>query len=191
MPITIRRLQRAEFVYHTPELVDLYMNAMGYEPSLRESWINSWRRQATSAGFTATVAYNEDGVLGIAHGHSGTPMHWWHLQVQKGLIGAGSYEQHRRLLSSYFELSEIHVHPEFQGHGIGASLLTDLVKNAHHPYVMLSTPEVPHEANGAFQLYRKYGFEDVLRNFTFSGDQRPFAILAAKLPLSAPLRSHA
>ncbi|QGU01708.1 hypothetical protein CKALI_04145 [Corynebacterium kalinowskii] len=183
MPVTIRRLQRAEFVYHAPALVDLYMNAMGYEPTLRESWISSWRRTATSAGFVATVAYDEDGILGIAHGHSGAPMHWWHLQVQKGLINTGTYEVHRRKLASYFELSEIHVRPGFQGHGLGAKLLKDVLSGTHHPFALLSTPEVDNEANGAFGLYRKYGFEDVLRDFTFSGDQRAFAILSAPLPL--------
>lgn len=183
MPVTIRQLERAEFVYHTPTLVDLYMSAMNYEPTLRESWITSWRRGATSAGFLASVAYDEDGLLGIAHGHSGTPMHWWHLQVQKGLINAGTYEQRRRILTSYFELSEIHVHPSYQGHGLGSKLMTHLLGSTHHPYAMLSTPEVEAEANGAFGLYRKYGFEDILRGFTFSGDDRPFAILAAPLPL--------
>lgn len=159
------------------------MTAMGYESTLRESWISSWRRGATSAGFVATVAYDEDGILGIAHGHSGTPMHWWHLQVQKGLVSAGTYEHFRRMLSSYFELSEIHIRPDYQGHGLGSKLLEDLVSATHHPYVMLSTPEVPEESNGAFRLYRKYGFQDVLRNFKFSGDQREFAILAAPLSL--------
>lgn len=184
MPVTIRHLDRAEFAYHAPELVDLYMSAMHYDSALRNSWISSWRRHATDAGFVATVAYDDDEILGIAHGHSGTPMSWWHLQVQQGLIRKGDYERFHPLLSSYFELSEIHVRPGYQGVGLGAQLLEKTVSQSHHSTVMLSTPEVADEANGAFGLYRKYGFSDVLRDFQFSGDQRPFAILAAPLPLS-------
>lgn len=159
------------------------MRAMDYAPALRESWISSWRRNATSAGFQATVAYDSNGLLGVAHGHSGTPMHWWHLQVQKGLITTGRYDEFRAMLASYFELSEIHVAPDHQGAGIGSKLLRNLLSDVPHPYVMLSTPEVKDESNGAFGLYRKHGFTDVLRNFSFSGDDRPFAILAAPLPL--------
>lgn len=186
----IRHLERAEFVYHTPQLVDLYMSAMGYAPDLRESWITSWRRNAMSAGFKALVALDEAGVVGVAYGHTGNPMHWWHLQVQKGLILAEKYEENRQMLSSYFELSEIHVSPEAQGKGVGSMLLTELLEATNRPFTLLSTPEVENEANGAFGLYRKFGFEDVLRNFTFTGDDRKFAILKAELPL-APRRGQA
>ncbi len=45
----------------------------------------------------------------------------------------------------------------------------------HH--MLLSTPEVPQERNAAWQLYRAMGFRDLLRDFTFPGDQRTFGIL--------------
>ncbi|MFV8395131.1 GNAT family N-acetyltransferase [Corynebacterium hindlerae] len=185
MPPTIRMLSRIEFVRHVPELVDLYMAAMDYAPDLRDQWINSWRRLSASAGFRAVVAYDDSGILGIAHGHAGMPMNWWHLQVQKGLISVGRYDQFRQQLSHYFELSEIHVRPGRQGRGIGEALLTSLVEGVPQPWVMLSTPEVDNESNGAFGLYRKCGFRDMLRGFHFSGDQRPFAILIADLPLTS------
>lgn len=159
------------------------MEAMNYEGALRDSWISSWRRHAGDPGFVAVVAYDADGLLGVAHGHSGSPMNWWHLQVQKGLVMAGTYEKCRHTLSSYFELSEIHVAPRAQGHGIGTRLMLELLRDNPHPVVLLSTPEIAGEANGAFGLYRKCGFTDLLRDFQFSGDDRAFAILQARLPL--------
>ena len=54
--------------------------------------------------------------------------------------------------------------------------------------MLLSTPEVPGEDNRAWQLYRRMGFEDVLRRFTFLGDSRRFAVLGRGLPLSGPGR---
>ncbi|MEJ5928884.1 GNAT family N-acetyltransferase [Corynebacterium sp. H128] len=183
MPVKIRRLDRIEFAHHVPQLVDLYMDAMNYDDNLRATWIQSWRQHASNAGFVAVVAYDEEQLLGIAHGHSGNPMNWWHLQVQNGLITTGKHDLHRRKLINYFELSEIHVRPGEQGRGIGTGLLRELLAENRHPCVMLSTPEVAEERNGAFGLYRKFGFEDILRNFIFSGDAREFAILAAPLPL--------
>ena len=55
--------------------------------------------------------------------------------------------------------------------------------------VLLSTPEVAAEANRAWRLYRRLGFTDVLRDFHFAGDSRPFAVLGAKLPLPGPGRA--
>ena len=52
--------------------------------------------------------------------------------------------------------------------------------------VLLSTPEVAGEENRAWSLYRRFGFSDVLRNYTFAGDPRPFAFLGRELPLPVP-----
>ena len=38
----------------------------------------------------------------------------------------------------------------------------------------------------AWRLYRRVGFVDVLRNYRFNGDPRPFAVLGRPLPLDPP-----
>jgi hypothetical protein len=48
---------------------------------------------------------------------------------------------------------------------------------------LLSTPEADEQASRAWRLYRRFGYVDVLRDFLFPGDTRPFAILGRKLPL--------
>jgi ribosomal protein S18 acetylase RimI-like enzyme len=87
------------------------------------------------------------------------------------------------LLSDYFELTELHVHPAAQGRGIGGTLLERLLRDRTERAVLLSTPEVTGEDNRAWRLYRRQGFTDVVRNFVFAGDNRPFAILGRRLPL--------
>ena len=49
--------------------------------------------------------------------------------------------------------------------------------------MLLSTPEINGEANRAWRLYRRLGFNDVIRGYHFAGDPRPFAILGRSLPL--------
>jgi len=41
----------------------------------------------------------------------------------------------------------------------------------------------PVHAIAAWRLYRRTGFRDVVRHFTFAGDRRPFAVLGRGLPL--------
>jgi ribosomal protein S18 acetylase RimI-like enzyme len=53
--------------------------------------------------------------------------------------------------------------------------------------VLLSTPEYgPHTPGRAWRLYRRMGFNDVLREHRFTGDARPFAVLGRELPLDPP-----
>jgi len=86
----------------------------------------------------------------------------------------------RRELTDYFELTELHVHPDAQGRGVGTALLTELLSRVDAPRVLLSTPEGP---TRAWRLYRRFGFTDLLRHYHFTGDSRDFAVLGRTLPL--------
>lgn len=182
--VSIRRLSEAEFSVNCPDFVDIYIEAMGYDQSIREARIKAWRRETYQPGFTAVCALEQGRILGIAYGFLGSPDHWWHLQLRRGFnLNGGPTDAEFELLRNYFEVAEIHVAPGKQGHGIGRLLLTELLHNVPAGNALLSTPEVPQEDNFAFGLYRSLGFRDVLRHFHFTGDQRPFAVLAAELPL--------
>ena len=87
------------------------------------------------------------------------------------------------LPDDYVELTELHVSPSHQGRGIGSALLRNFLAERTEGTVMLSTPEVENESNGAWRLYRSLGFGDVLRSHRFDGDARPFAVLSRSLPL--------
>lgn len=182
--VTIRNLSPHEFSVMAPELVDLYIKAMHYPASIREQRIHVWRRDCSEADFAAAAAFQDGTLAGIAYGFRGAPHRWWDQQLRRGLVASHNMtDQMHAVVDNYFELAEVHVSPRLQGGGIGRALIHRLLQNVPQPYALLSTPEVPGESNAAFGLYRSLGFEDVLRNFRYAGDPRPFAVLGRTLPL--------
>ena len=185
--ISIRRISGPEFSIAAPRLVDIYIAAMGYSPSVRNQRVRAWREDTFLPGFTAILAATHNDVIGLAYGFLGTRETWWDRQLRKGLRASGHNDEViGEIAGDYFEIAEIHVRPGLQGAGVGRRLLTDLLWNVPARTALLSTPEVPDENNNAFGLYRSLGFHDVLRNFHFDGDSRPFAVLGAPLPLAQP-----
>lgn len=123
-------------------------------------------------------------LLGVAYGYPGAPGQWWQQQVVLGLQRGGSPPQDiARLMNSYFELTELHIHPRAQGRGLGEALTRRLLAGRAEENVLLSTPEINDEPNRAWRLYRRLGFTDVIRRHHFAGDPRAFAILGRALPL--------
>ena len=163
------------------DVVAVYGEAMGYRAELlqtRRGYIGAHVRRA---GFRAVATLTTDGHLaGFGYGYVSGPGQWWHDQVRSALDEAGR----RRWLGSCFEVVELHVKPSAQGHGIGARQLRALLSMADGTTVLLSTPEADELKSRAWRLYRRFGFEDVLRDFIFPGDERAFAILGRGLPLA-------
>ncbi|BBY01352.1 GNAT family N-acetyltransferase [Mycobacterium seoulense] len=123
-------------------------------------------------------------LLGVAYGYPGAPGQWWQQQVILGLQRGGLPPQEiAGLMNSYFELTELHIHPRAQGRGLGEALARRLLAGRSEENVLLSTPETTGEPNRAWRLYRRLGFTDVIRQYHFAGDPRAFAILGRKLPL--------
>ncbi|MFW0787075.1 GNAT family N-acetyltransferase [Gordonia sp. CPCC 206044] len=189
--------------------LDVYVTAMNYprgtEVHRAALWREhigrpGWRAVGAIAAVSATqaraphvasrrlsrpVAIGDDELLvGIAYGYRGDRDQWWNQQLRTGLRQAGTPRRVvDEITSDYFELTELHVHPSVQGRGIGQWLLGRLLAERPESKVLLSTPEIPAEDNRAWALYRRLGFSDVLRHFTFTGDPRPFAFLGRPLPL--------
>ncbi|WP_297008709.1 N-acetyltransferase [uncultured Corynebacterium sp.] len=183
------------YLLRVDELVELHLGAMAYGPASRAPRRILWAANATRPGFTAAVAMSHRAtapadpadahqrIIGIAYGFPGVPSSWWYREVLRGLRATGlSRTVATGILADFDELSEVHVMPGHQGHGIGRRLLDNLLPRLDRPMVMLSTPEVPDEANAAWTLYRELGFRDVLRDFRFGSDPRPFGILARPRP---------
>jgi ribosomal protein S18 acetylase RimI-like enzyme len=123
-------------------------------------------------------------LLGVAYGYPGAPGQWWQQQVVLGLQRGGLPPQEiARLMNSYFELTELHIHPRAQGRGLGEALARRLLARRAERNVLLSTPETNGEPNRAWRLYRRLGFADIIRGYHFAGDPRAFAILGRALPL--------
>ena len=183
---TLIRLTREEFRSHVDQLVDLYITAMGYRPAIRAERITSWEADSALPGFVAFAAVDSEGsIIGIAYGFSANLHGWWHRQVYRGVRTRLLLTPRlHHLMTTYFEVAEIHVEAQYRGLGLGRKLLEALLSATNHTHALLSTPEVAGENNGAFHLYRALGFNDLIRQFRFSGDSRYFAILYRQLPLT-------
>ena len=150
-----------------------------HNPTHNDSPNRSPNRDVPSA-----VELSNAPLLGVAYGYPGAPGQWWQQQVVLGLQRGGSPPQEiARLMTSYFELTELHIHPRVQGRGLGEALARRLLAGRSERNVLLSTPETGGESNRAWRLYRRLGFTDVIRRYHFAGDPRAFAILGRALPL--------
>jgi ribosomal protein S18 acetylase RimI-like enzyme len=177
----------------------VYVTAMGYPPGTENHraamWLDHTRRRGwqavaalecgeTGEGGLAPARLGGAELLGIAYGYCGAPDQWWQQQVVLGLQRRGLPRPDiSRLMTSYFELTELHVMPQSQGNGLGEALARRLLAGRSEANVLLSTPEISGEGNRAWRLYRRLGFIDVIRGHHFAGDPRPFAILGRTLPL--------
>jgi ribosomal protein S18 acetylase RimI-like enzyme len=178
------------------EALGIYVDAMRYPRGTEDQRASMWLEHTRRAGWTAVAAVEapegcQDALalstapmLGVAYGCCGAPDQWWQQQVIQGLQRGGTDRSRiSELMNSYFELTELHIHPGAQGRGLGEALIRRLLAGRDEPHVLLSTPEINGEANRAWRLYRRLGFTDVIRGYHFAGDPRPFAILGRELPL--------
>lgn len=173
-------LSADEFRERLREALDIYVQAMHYPPGTAEQRAPMWLTHILRAGWRCVAAFDSDGTMvGLAYGYRGQPGQWWHEQVRRGLAQRVATPT-EDWMGDYFELTEIHVHPGKQGGGLGEDLLRLLLDGVGDARVLLSTPE---GTSRAWKLYRRLGFVDVLRDYHFAGDPRPFAVLGRTLPL--------
>ena len=194
-------LSQADMERRLKDALAVYVDAMRYPRGTEDQRASMWLEHTRRAGWKAVAAVEVPDpidaapagreltaatIVGIAYGYCGAPDQWWQQQVVAGLQRVGTDRARiAELMTSYFELTELHIHPRAQGHGLGEALTRRLLANRGEAHVLLSTPEINEEANRAWRLYRRLGFESVLRDFLFSGDSRPFAVLGRSLPLGA------
>ena len=186
-----RRLGDALAVY-----VDAMRYPRGTEDQRASMWLEHTRRHGWKAVAAVEVPDQQDltdspgaalaaaPMLGVAYGYCGAPDQGWQQQVVQGLYRVGADRMRiAELMTSYFELTELHIAPQAQGRGLGEALARRLLADRGEAHVLLSTPEINGEANRAWRLYRRLGFTDIIRGYHFAGDPRAFAILGRALPL--------
>ena len=178
-PVRLAELTPAQLRLRLDEALRIYVTAMRYPPGTAKHRGPMWLEHMLRAGWRCVGAFEDAALVGITYGYLGASGQWWHDEVCRGLRRLDpAAAQH--YLTDYFELTELHVHPNLQGRGIGHALLIELLSEVDAARVLLSTPEGP---TRAWRLYRRTGFTDVLRNYRFTGDSRPFAVLGRTLPL--------
>jgi ribosomal protein S18 acetylase RimI-like enzyme len=188
-----RRLVDALAVYvdamRYPRGTENQRAAMWLEHSRRRGWqgaavVDAEVDEGANGAMPSAAELCNAPLVGVAYGYPGAPGQWWQQQVVQGLQRGGLPPQEiTRLMNSYFELTELHIHPSAQGRGLGEALARRLLAGRGEQNVLLSTPETNGESNRAWRLYRRLGFTDIIRRYHFAGDPRAFAILGRKLPL--------
>ncbi len=189
-------LSPGDMARRLPDALSVYVDAMRYPRGTEDQRASMWLEHTRRAGWKAVAAVEADSaattpadltdesLLGVAYGYRGSPDQWWQQQVVRGLRRLGADRARiTELTTSYFELTELHIVPRAQGHGLGEALLRRLLSGRAESHVLLSTPEINGEANRAWRLYRRLGFTDVIRGYHFAGDPRAFAVLGRALPL--------
>ena len=192
MATTLIDLSPSDMAHWLGDALAVYVDAMRYPRGTEDQRASMWLEHTRRDGWKAVAAVEHtDGaaltaapLLGVAYGYCGAPDQWWQQQVVAGLRRNGTDQGHiSELMNSYFELTELHIHPRAQGHGLGEALIRRLLDDRGEQHVLLSTPEINGEANRAWRLYRRLGFTDIIRGYHFAGDPRAFAILGRALPL--------
>jgi ribosomal protein S18 acetylase RimI-like enzyme len=177
--VTVVTVTPTDLRFCLNEAMDIYVAAMGYAPfSGAQRGVHALKH-AEFDSFACRAALAADGtMLAFGYGYTSQPGQWWHDLVRRAI---GS--EQLGWLANAFELSELHVLPQAQGHGLGERVLRSLAEELPHRSMVLSTPEAE---NRAWRLYRRLGFVDLARDHMFPGDHRPFGVLGARLPFVAP-----
>ncbi|MEU0396059.1 GNAT family N-acetyltransferase [Streptomyces sp. NPDC006208] len=124
--------------------------------------------------FGATTATGR--LVGFVYGMPNERTHWWSTIVEPYLHSTGN----AGWLNDAFVITELHVHPEFQGRGIGRELITTITDTADEPRSILSAIDTESPARA---LYRSLGYQDLARQVMFPSAPSPYAVMGAALPL--------
>jgi GNAT superfamily N-acetyltransferase len=119
-------------------------------------------------------------VVGFAYGFHGASGQWWHDLVRSALTTACGRGLAQAWLDDSFEVAEVHVHPGYQGRGVGRAMVPALIHPRLERTALLSTQDNDSRAR---RLYRGLGFTDLLTGYRFPGTDPPYAVMGAALPL--------
>ncbi|GAA3216394.1 GNAT family N-acetyltransferase [Actinocorallia longicatena] len=184
---SLREIDTRVFRRNLNGLLDVYIAAMEPPSDQLPGRQTIMHRHSSYPGFKAYVFERRRAlgttIAGFVYGFHGASGQWWHDVVNGELERRGGREHSDRWLADTFEVAELHVHPGFQGQGLGRRLLTTICSERSEQTVVLSTldlrPDTP-----ARNLYRSVGFTDLLSGFEFPGGGPPYAVMGAPLPLA-------
>ncbi|TDB86609.1 GNAT family N-acetyltransferase [Actinomadura sp. 7K534] len=185
----LREIDERAFLRRLDPMLEVYAAAMEPPNEQLPGRHTIMERHASYAGFRAFVVERRSAlpvlpgpVQGFAYGFHGTRGQWWHDVVFQALSAREGPEHAEAWLDDTFEVAELHVRPEFQGRGLGRSLLSALCEGRPERTVVLSTldrrPDTP-----ARSLYRSVGMTDLLTDFEFPGGGPRYAVMGGALPL--------
>ena len=181
--LSVTELSPGEFVARLDQMITVYAAAMRPPAEMLPGRRSIMAGHAAQPGFRALLA-TEDGSgapAGFGYGFHGAAGQWWHDTVARAVAAAHGTAAAAAWLDDSFEVAELHVAPDHQGHGVGAGLLLRLASDRRERTALLSTRDANSPAR---RLYRGVGFSDLLTGFAFfPGNEPPYAVMGAELPL--------
>ena len=93
-------------------------------------------------------------VVAFSYGFHGADGQWWHDLVRSALTRMGGYDLAQRWLGDSFEVAEVHVHPDYQGRGIGRRMVPALLHRRLERTALLSTQDADSPAPPALPRAR-------------------------------------
>ncbi|GGT39742.1 acetyltransferase [Streptomyces kurssanovii] len=134
-------------------------------------------RHLQNPGARALGATTEEGKLvGFVYGMPNDRSHWWSTVVEPYLRRNGT----DGWLDDSFVITELHVHPRFQGRGVGRELITTITDGCGLPRSILSAIDTESPARA---LYRRLGYQDLAGQVLFPSAPSPYVVMGAPLPL--------
>lgn len=156
---------------------DVMAAAFGLDPAEASQREEIFRGHAQRPGIICLGVFEDtDRLVGFCYGFPGLPSSWWESQIRPHLAVAGT----EAWLSDVFELTELHVHPDRQGQGLGRALITTVCNASDLPRAILS---VRTDSAVARRLYLSLGFTYLTAPFTFGSLPPEYLVMGARLPL--------
>jgi ribosomal protein S18 acetylase RimI-like enzyme len=157
----------------------IYRNAYDLQDAELQGFINgAFAKHATWPGFRLLIATIENVPAGFIYGYNSQPGQWWHDTIHPAMRDADQHHwQHNA-----FELAEVAVDPAVQGRGIGTALIDAFLSDLPDRTILLSTMADP--GDRAKDLYRRFGFIELLPDFRYPGSENEPAIIMGRQPNS-------
>lgn len=177
--IELRRVGPEQFTEALDSVLAIYTAAMRPPPDQLSGRVAIMRNHATYPDFVCIFAESPE-IVGFAYGFHGVPGQWWHDVVRRALQDRAGPCTADQWFGDALEIAEIHVHPDYQGKGVGRRMIHSICQSRTERTAVLSTHDAP---TAARHLYRSVGFGDLMTEFVFPGGYEKYVIAGTNLPL--------
>jgi ribosomal protein S18 acetylase RimI-like enzyme len=173
--IEIHRIERFRVNDVAGAVGRIYRNAYDLSNDGAGRFLNgAFAKHAAWPGFLLYVATFDSIPAGFIYGYNSQPGQWWHDTIHPALVEADQTAWQENA----FELAEVAVDPAVQGRGIGTMLIETFLAQIADRTVLLSTSG--DAENRASDLYRRFGFVDILPEFIYPGGEGEPAIIMGR-----------
>ncbi|WP_084725865.1 GNAT family N-acetyltransferase [Streptacidiphilus melanogenes] len=174
------RIEPVDLAEYAAAALDVQAVAFGLGPEEVALRLQIVQRHARLPGVHAVGALQGGMLVGFGYGMPNDRTHWWSTVIEPYLAANGN----EAWLDEAFSVTELHVHPRYQGFGFGRALITALCGASPLTHSILSAVD---RETPARALYRSLGYRDLARRVLFPNTVLPYAVMGAQLPL--PTRS--